>query len=703
MKQKRIHINNKGSIRGKLLIGFAIPILMIVVLGVVSVNMSSKAIMNQYRDSSSAMINSVGQYLELITGQTESMAMQYSTDSNVMTYFGNSRLDVDSRQKLSEDLLVIIKSNCNASASINSITFIGKDDFPISTTQTTGQKKLFTTNAYNEFVASDLYEEYLASGQSMYWVGYNPYFDERVTDSKDKYILSLVRKLSGDKSVVVIDVNKSLITEALLSMNTEEGYISGFITSDNKEIIVTELAKDYEDKDSGAKKKAINTEISMIDQDFINKIYESEDSNGIMDITYDGESYMLMYYKVGNTNSYIYQLVPEHIIISKAQSIKSLTMVIVCIAIILAIIVAAVISKNINGSIKKVIRPIVQASDGDLTVDIDTSRRDEFGVINTNLDNMLSGMKMLISHANTLSGQVNDSVENVNDNGAKVLTGCDDICRAIDEIEKGVYQQAEDAEACLYQMDALSDKIKMLFDNANAIEGIASDTKEAVAKGKYMMSDLSEKTEQTTEITSDVIGGITKLEIQSRSISSIVDTINGIADQTNLLALNASIEAARAGVSGRGFVVVAEEIRKLSEQSQEAANQILDIITDIQEETNMTVEVAARAEDIVNVQQESLANTVELFETINYKVSGLVNNLQTIVDGIDSIETAKNDSLDAIRSISSVAEETAAASQEVKTASIGQFDAVEELNQEIEGLGNHANSLVEAISKFIVD
>lgn len=704
--QKKKH--NKGSIKAKLLIGFAVPIIMIVLLGIVSVKLSSDAIRNQYRDSASGMINSVGQYLEMITSQTESMASQYASNTSVMTYFGgsgdtgiSSSSVADDQRKNSQDAIVnSMKAVCDSSAFVNNITIIGPNDYPLSTTQTSGQKKYFPTTASDEFAASDIGVAMAEGELPSYWSGYNPYFDEKLSDSKDKYALVYVKAIGKNNTYIVIDLNKTLFIESLLSMNTEEGSISGFITSDNREIVVDELSQDYVDEKDKA--KAFNEEITMSDQEFFDKIRQSEEISGFIDVTYNKESYMMMYNKLGNTNAFIYQLMPVSIINDKSLGIANFTIIMVIIAMVLAAVVGLIISNGINGSIKTIIKPIAQASSGDLTVNIDTKRKDEFGMINKNLGNMLGGMKDLIIHANTLSGQVNESVDSVNANADTVLSGSNEICNAIDEIERGVYQQAEDAEECLKQMDSLSGQIKVVFDNANEIEGIATATRNAVVKGKDMMSDLSYKTSQTSEITNEVIEGITKLEIQSRSISTIIDTIDGIADQTNLLALNASIEAARAGIAGKGFAVVAEEIRGLSEQSQNAANKIKDIISEIQQETNETVRVAARAEDVVSVQQDSLANTVELFENINDRVQKLVNNLQIIIEGIDGIEVAKNDSLDAIRSISAVAEQTAASSEEVKAVATSQVSVVEELNDEIARLSNDASKLMEAISKFTV-
>lgn len=132
--------------------------------------------------------------------------------------------------------------------------------------------------------------------------------------------------------------------------------------------------------------------------------------------------------------------------------------------------------------------------------------------------------------------------------------------------------------------------------------------------------------------------------------------INGIAEQTNLLSLNASIEAARAGEAGRGFTVIAEEIRKLSTQSVTAAQEIEQIIKNIITKTHLTVNTAKQAENISKATQERLNNVVQLFQNINIHVDDLAGRLEKIADSIGEINRSKVDTLGSVENISSVAD-----------------------------------------------
>ena len=316
---------------------------------------------------------------------------------------------------------------------------------------------------------------------------------------------------------------------------------------------------------------------------------------------------------------------------------------------------------------------------------------------------MLSSMRNLISEVAKVGVKVTNSADGVAHTSNIIRDTSKAISLAIDGIETGAVSQAVDTENCLDQMNELAKKINVVYDSTAEIEQFTNNTKSIVSDGINIIDDLSSKSNATTEITKVVIDGIEKLEIQSGSISSIVSVINDISAQTNLLSLNASIEAARAGEAGRGFAVVAEEIRKLADQSMDAANQIKDIVSEIQTQTKGTVVIARKAEDIVLEQVDALGNTVRVFDDINHHVESLSTSLYNISDGIKGIEKAKDDTLEAIKNISDVSQESAAAAEEVNATSSNQITSIEGLNTAAIELSEYLVKLQEAIHLFKVD
>jgi methyl-accepting chemotaxis protein len=190
---------------------------------------------------------------------------------------------------------------------------------------------------------------------------------------------------------------------------------------------------------------------------------------------------------------------------------------------------------------------------------------------------------------------------------------------------------------------------------------------------------------------------VAELGVRSREIGQIVATISGIAGQTNLLALNAAIEAARAGEQGRGFAVVAEEVRKLAEQSQEAAKQIADLVGTIQSDTDKAVAAmndgtreVKNGSEVVNTAGETFRNIVELVQQVSAQIKEstaaiekLADGSLQIVEGVSHVDQiSRNTSLEA-QTVSSATEEQCATLEEVATSSATLAGLAEQLQEAV--------------------
>jgi methyl-accepting chemotaxis protein len=312
-------------------------------------------------------------------------------------------------------------------------------------------------------------------------------------------------------------------------------------------------------------------------------------------------------------------------------------------------------------------------------------------------------MRGLIEEVQGVGGKVDNSAEILSETTEQLLTATKDITSTIENIEQGIVQQASDTEQCLILMTTFSEEINKVNGSAYEIEQIANNTKPITNEGLIIMDELSGKAKETSDITQIVIEKVEEFKTLSTDISVIVETMSMIADQTNLLSLNAAIEAARSGEAGRGFTVVAQEIRKLADKSLQSVAQVQSIVEDIQVKANETVITARRAEDVVDSQMKSLDKSVQMFGNINQHVGDLVGNLNDILAGIKHIETAKEDVLTAIESISAVSEETAASAEEMSITATNQIGSVEGLKQAANALAEDAGKLNLSLKRFKID
>lgn len=666
------------GIRTTLLLGFAVPVILMAVFGIVSFNQSSKAVITNYENIGSNALNAVRDYIFLGVDAVSSKSYELTDTKSIKSYYnGADKMSADEGAAAFERVKTDVANAKSSHSFIYAMHIIGEQGNSISSV---GE---LPADIYQDFLGSEEGKTITAALDRYVWVGKHSYLDEKLNNTQINYSTSIIRKMSENNGFIIIDVPKTELAKAVSNINLGDGSIVGFVTADGMETLA-------------------NTEETSVFStlDYYKEAAKGNQFNGSSYEKYKGKNYLFLYSKVGSTKAMVCALVPKSTILAQAQSIKLLTLIFVTIASLLAIFVGTVIAARIGAEISRLTKSIALAAEGNLTTIFRTNRKDEFLTLSDSLNEMVASMKGLIEQVALVGNKVNGSADSLSHTSSEILTSTKDISLAIDEIEKGVVQQASDTEQCLLQMSNLSDKINQVYNNTYEIEQIAKDTKVIVGDGITTIDELNSKSSATTEITQVVINEIEELDKQSASIESFVEVINGIADQTNLLSLNASIEAARAGEAGRGFAVVAAEIRKLAEQSVKASNQINAVVHNIKEKTKVTANSAKQAERIVGSQMEALMKTIHTFENINAHVGNLVSNLNNIAEGVRGIENAKDDTLDAVRNISAVSQQTATSSEEVSATAINQITSVEYLSSSADELAGEAKRLEELIQLF---
>lgn len=674
--------NMNGSIRYKLIVAFLLPVILIIVLGILSYTTASKAIIASFESSSQSAIEKTAEYYGLMFANVKSMATDISNNTNVQQYYSKSfATDKLEESNIYNSIKSDVSSKTLSNKSISNIYIFANYGKGIYT----GSSKL-DDSAYETFSGTDEAKSYDSSKSA--WVSSHPFLDSQGISS---YGVSFVRQVvaTSKKPVgyIFMDLDKTYVTEPVSNLNLGKNSIVALIAPDGGEIV------------AGPDLTVEDGKTYFSDKEFYTKAVNSEETTGYEYVKYNGKRQLFIYAKT-DEGFLICATVPESVITAKAGTIKIITITAVIIAFGVAILVGGVLAMNISAVIRKIMGELSKASEGDLTVQVDIDRKDEFGTLANGINNMIARMKGLIEETIDVSGKVDGSAGMVTDNAQSLLDATRDITDSISGIEKGIVQQANDSESCMKQMDVLSDKINVVSENSGKIADIAEGTREIVHTGIQTIDELNSNAKDTVNITNAVITGIETLEQSSKSISKIIGVINEIADQTTLLSLNASIEAARAGEAGRGFAVVADEIRKLADQSVDSVNQIRSIVDDITARTKDTVTTAKQAEQVVAVQEESLKNTMIVFNDIQSQVGELITNLGHITTGVEDIAQTKVMTIESIENISAVSQETAAAAEEVTDTADRQMQSVEDLNRAAQSLNENAAALSEAINLF---
>jgi methyl-accepting chemotaxis protein len=346
---------------------------------------------------------------------------------------------------------------------------------------------------------------------------------------------------------------------------------------------------------------------------------------------------------------------------------------------------------------------ITKAKNGDLKIKINDRKIGQAGKIIRGINSFIQTFNDVFSNVDRSASEVKHLVNTVKLTSKEASDVANQIAASAELVSKGATEQAEDAEESTKVTTELIEKFEEVASSAELMTQKADLTKEMAEFGKANINDLLEKSQLTEINMEDINKKIYELNEMAGNISHITATISGIASQTTLLSLNASIEAARAGEMGRGFGVVAEEIKKLAQQSVASSEEINKIIVGIQEQVDVTTKTIISTTETLKAQTESVNKTNEAFNKISDAVDELFVQLLEVKKGIGILDQFKQTLYDSIASIASVAQETAASTQEITGLMYSQINSSEILVQLSESFDQVIKNLEDIINKFNFD
>lgn len=384
-----------------------------------------------------------------------------------------------------------------------------------------------------------------------------------------------------------------------------------------------------------------------------------------------------------------------------ASQANRITLVLILFAFVILGVSGLYINKNIADPLHIMVNICKELADGDFRdKPRKVVRKDEIGEVADALANMRDSLRGLMKHANISAEQLAASSEELTASADQSAQAAEQVAVSITGVAKGADQQLRAAEHTSIAVEQISASIEQISANANEVAGQASQAEEEANKGNQSVDravSQMKSIEQTVVSSAQVV---IKLGERSKEIGQIVDTISGIAGQTNLLALNAAIEAARAGEQGRGFAVVAEEVRKLAEQSQDAAKQIASLIGEIQGETEKAVTAMDEGTREVKIGAEVVHESGQVFQNIANKVNHVAIQVKEISQAIEHMAEGSQKIVASVREIDQLSKNASSESQSVSAATEEQSASMEEIASASQALAKLAMDLRSEVGRF---
>lgn len=668
-------------IRFKLIVSFLVPVVFIIILGVVSYSKASEQIVISYETSAEQTLQMMNQYLSLSFDTVQSNYKKYLNDSDLQQFF-KGLMDGDSARRASYpgQCLTNISSDVTGDALISNIYFLSDSQVSIATTQTKEDKlySAYIETPQGQMVYEEQFKYFLFSNQCD--------VDGRLQTDSSRYGARLVRYFNNVQAIMMIDIDRKVLDNTLASLDAGEGSIVGFLTCDGKELL-SSLSEPGEGT-------------AFVGKEYVESAFSGEETSGFSYV--EGGEYLFLYSKLDSRNAMICALIPREKIIGQTVDIQRISLLLVIVASIVAIFLGSLLAKQYGDAIYGMINKLKLVSGGDLTVEVKTRRKDEFRLLAEGISDMISHLKHLVTSVKAVNGELGEAAAGMASASEHFLQTSKDIQREISDMGQGIEKLDSESEECLSSMDALSGRIGEVSGNSRQISELATGAEQVISTGMNSVAQLRDSTDSTIDITEDIITTIEALTEKSKSIGTIIETINEIAEQTNLLSLNASIEAARAGEAGKGFAVVAQEIRKLADESMASAGQIARIVEEIEVNTKDASRVAKQAEDIVDGQKQAVSLTTDSFDRIGRQVSELLKALHMINSNVASMEEDRSTTLSSIAAISSISAQSAAGSSNVYETARTQLGSIEELDKAADVLADKARELTGLLEGFRV-
>ncbi|WP_240941492.1 methyl-accepting chemotaxis protein [Paenibacillus sp. HB172176] len=671
------------SVGTKLLLAIFCSILACVLtVGLLAYGEAKSIVERKVSGASLQTVNQVATNLDIIFSNFEDITMQVLINKDFHSKVNDMLSGGDDYAKLvaSKDISDMLQNFSLSNNAISGILMIPLSDklMPITSGGT-------STSKIDEIKQSDWFKQTIELSGKTNWIS----SAEGISLSNSEPTIGVARVLknsiTGEANyMILIEIKPSAISERYEKVELGEG----------SDISIVDNNGNY----------VINDNQALIGQKV--KVELAEESvNGAEKLSdSDGKDVLAAYSEFETMNWKLVGTIPVGELVKDANAIKKLTWITAVAAAIIAILIGMVIVLTIARPLIRICQLMVQGAGGDLTVRSSIRKRhDEIGNLSENFNRMMIQITELAVRSTRSAEEVLFTATDLTDASRKTSISAKEIAVATEEIANGATSLAVEAEKGNDLTVHINDQMKQVIEANREMVASASDVERASGQGVEHMGLLIEKTGQTENMTRSMVEKVDALKESTGSIVKILDVLNSLTKQTNILSLNATIEAARAGTAGKGFMVVADEIRKLADQSRQSIDVVAQITEKIQAEIGETVQVLSEAYPLFQEQIGSVKEANGIFLSVQEQMGHFAKRLDSVTTSVGQLDQSQSVLSEAMTNVSAVAEEASATSEEVASLSNEQLSISQSLVQLSEKLDAVSKGLKESLSQFKIE
>ncbi|GGH27950.1 methyl-accepting chemotaxis protein [Paenibacillus segetis] len=671
--------NPSKSVGARLFVIFFFATMVFVLsLGLVSYNMSKNTIQNNAQLANQQAVSLTAEKLELILQRYEDSLQQSLFTSELQDMVRQASLEsTDSRQQivLKQKISAALGNWVFANPGVLAAYIIPKNDIMANVVYGTADEEFLDGVKDHEW-----YKTLMETKQSLWLAG------ESRSEDQPPSIFRLAKTLANSRGnssyVVVVDMRTSIMTDELKKADLGGQSLLQLVTSDKQMIASSDDTGSFSSEAVFAGNESQKEQGSLKGKDV------------------NGRPVLTVYSTIGLTHWKLVSTLPVAYLVKDVNKIISTTYITAGIVALIALFIGIWMAKTIADPLRTMQGLMQRAAKGNLNVRMKQRGKDEIGQLSSSFNDMMEQITSLVEQTHLTAIEVLDTAGELSDASRKTAISAKEIAVATEEIAIGATNLALEAERGNGFTEQFSDEMGRVIEANRAMNNAALAVGESSVRGITQLEALLETTQSTEQSTEILLGKVSSLNETASSVLQILEVLQNITKQTNILSLNATIEAARAGVAGKGFKVVADEIRGLAEQSRQSIDMVRQITDRIMSEMNDTVNVLSEVIPLYGVQMKAVKGTNEIFISVQEQMDSFIHRLESVTTSIDSLQQSQIVLVKTMGNVSVVAEQSSASSEEVASLS-GEQENVSEVLVELSAkLENASVRLKERLAMF---